>query len=180
MDPEFAGFERKKGYFPLCYVCLTQYDVTFLNFPGVEVAFQPQTLENTLGRYLAANGKTQLRIAETEKYAHVTFFFNGGVEAPDEGEDRALIPSPKVATYDLQPEMSAYEVAQEAVERIQSGKYDVMILNFANPDMVGHTGIMEAAMAAVHAVDQCVQKVVDAILATAAPASLLLTTATLR
>lgn len=161
--PDFDGFERKNGYFPVYYVCMTQYDKTFGD--RVHVAFKPESLNNTLGEYLAANGKTQLRIAETEKYAHVTFFFNGGVEAPNEGEDRALIPSPKVATYDLKPEMSAYEVADEAVKRINSGKYDVMILNFANPDMVGHTGVMGAATAAVHAVDACVKKVVDAILA---------------
>ena len=120
-------------------------------------------MHNTLGEYLAKMGKTQLRIAETEKYAHVTFFFNGGVEAPNEGEDRALIASPKVATYDLKPEMSAYEVTDEAVRRIESGKYDVMILNFANCDMVGHTGVMDAAVAAVHAVDSCVRMVVEAI-----------------
>jgi 2,3-bisphosphoglycerate-independent phosphoglycerate mutase len=130
------------------------------------VAYHPESLDNTLGAYLAENGLTQLRIAETEKYAHVTFFFNGGVETPNAGEDRALIASPKVATYDLQPEMSAYEVASEAVRRVESGKYDVMILNFANPDMVGHTGVMEAATAAVHAVDACAGKVVDAILKT--------------
>ena len=163
IDPNFEGFERKKGYFPLKYVCLTQYDVRFLDFPGVEVAFKPQSLKHTLGEYLAEEGKTQLRIAETEKYAHVTFFFNGGVEAPNEGEDRCLIPSPKVATYDLKPEMSAYEVAEEAVKRIESGKYDVMILNFANSDMVGHTGVMEAAVKAVHAVDECTAKVVEAV-----------------
>lgn len=161
---DFDGFPRKKGFFPLYYVCMTQYDKTFGD--RVHVAFKPVSLDNTLGQYLAACGKTQLRIAETEKYAHVTFFFNGGVEAPNENEDRCLIPSPKVATYDLKPEMSAYEVAQEAVKQIESDKYDVMILNFANPDMVGHTGVMEAAVAAVHAVDACVEKVVDAILAT--------------
>ncbi len=160
---DFDGFERKHGFFPVKYVSMTQYDKTFGN--RLEVAFKPETLSNTLGEYLAACGKTQLRIAETEKYAHVTFFFNGGVEAPNAGEDRALIPSPKVATYDLQPEMSAYEVAAEAVERIESGKYDVMILNFANPDMVGHTGVMEAAVKAVHAVDECLGRVTDAIFA---------------
>jgi len=165
-DPAFDAFERKKGFFPLEYVCLTQYDVRFLEFDNVSIAYKPQSLTNTLGEYLAKNGKTQLRIAETEKYAHVTFFFNGGVEAPNEGEDRALIPSPKVATYDLKPEMSAYEVAEEAVKRIESGKYDVMILNFANPDMVGHTGILGAAVKAVHAVDECLEKVVNAVLAT--------------
>ena len=159
---DFDGFVRKKGFFPVHYVCFTQYDATFGD--KVQVAFKPETLRNTLGEYLAGLGKTQLRIAETEKYAHVTFFFNGGVEAPNQGEDRALIPSPKVATYDLKPEMSAYEVAAEAVKRIHSGKYDAMILNFANPDMVGHTGVMEAATAAVHAVDACVEQVVQAIL----------------
>ncbi len=163
IDPEFSGFARKNGYFPLDFVCLTQYDVRFLEFPGVLVAYKPQSLDNTLGQYLAAHGKTQLRIAETEKYAHVTFFFNGGVEEPNPGEDRSLIPSPKVATYDLQPEMSAYQVAEEAVKRIESGKYDVMILNFANPDMVGHTGVMAAATAAIHAVDECAAKVVEAV-----------------
>ena len=159
---DFDGFERRNGFFPVHYVCMTQYDKTFGD--KVNVAFKPEGLTNTLGEYLAASGKTQLRIAETEKYAHVTFFFNGGVEAPNENEDRCLIPSPKVATYDLQPEMSAYEVAEEAVKRIESGKYDVMILNFANPDMVGHTGVMDAAVKAVHAVDECVGKVLDAIL----------------
>ena len=161
---DFDGFPRKNGFFPLYYVCMTQYDKTFGD--RVHVAYRPDSLSNTFGAYLAQNGLTQLRIAETEKYAHVTFFFNGGVEAPNPGEDRALIPSPKVATYDLQPEMSAYQVADEAVKRIESGKYDVMILNFANPDMVGHTGVMEAATAAVHAVDACAAKVVEAILKT--------------
>lgn len=159
---DFDGFERKKGFFPLTYVSMTQYDMTFED--KLSVAFKPETLQNTLGQYLAKLHKTQLRIAETEKYAHVTFFFNGGVEAPNPLEDRCLIPSPKVATYDLKPEMSAYEVTEEAVKRIDSGKYDVMILNFANPDMVGHTGVMEAAVKAVHAVDVCLEKVVDAIL----------------
>ena len=161
VDPAFDGFERKKGLFPLHYVCLTQYDATM---PNVEVAFKPQVLTNVMGEYLAKCGKTQLRIAETEKYAHVTFFFNGGVEAAFEGEDRALIASPKVATYDLQPEMSAFEVADECVKRIESGKYDVIILNFANCDMVGHTGIFDAAVKAVEAVDTCVGKVVTAVL----------------
>ena len=158
IDPAFDGFERE--YFPVYYVCMTQYDKTF---PNVHVAYKPQVLSNTLGEYLAKNGKKQFRIAETEKYAHVTFFFNGGVEQPNEGEDRFLIPSPKVATYDLQPEMSAYEVAEKACEMIRSGNYDVMILNFANPDMVGHTGVMEAAVKACEAVDECVGKVVAAI-----------------
>ena len=160
--PEFDGFDRKKGFFPLHYVCMTQYDKTFGT--RVHVAFKPEHLSNTFGAYISSMNKTQLRIAETEKYAHVTFFFNGGVEAPNPGEDRALIPSPKVATYDLKPEMSAYEVTAEAVKRIESGKYDVMILNFANPDMVGHTGVMEAAVKAVHAVDECAAEVVSAIL----------------
>ncbi len=157
-EPDFDGFER--GDLNLDYVCMTQYDATFKN---VKVAYKPQSLENTLGEYLAKNNLKQFRIAETEKYAHVTFFFNGGVEKPNEGEDRYLIPSPKVATYDMQPQMSAYEVADKAVEQIESGKYDVMILNFANPDMVGHTGILEAAVAAVTAVDECVAKVMGAI-----------------
>ncbi len=161
---DFDVFPRKNGFFPLYYVCMTQYDKTF--GARVHVAYQPESLSNTFGAYLSEKGLTQLRIAETEKYAHVTFFFNGGVEAPNPGEDRALIASPKVATYDLKPEMSAYEVADEAVKRIESGKYDVMILNFANPDMVGHTGVMAAATAAVHAVDTCAEKVVEAILKT--------------
>lgn len=162
VDPDFNGFERKKGFFPLYFVCMTQYDATM---PNVEVAFKPQKLTNTFGEYISKNGLTQLRIAETEKYAHVTFFFNGGVETTFEGEDRALIPSPKVATYDLKPEMSAYEVCDEVVSRINSGKYDVIILNYANCDMVGHTGIFDAAVAAVEAVDTCIGKTVDAILA---------------
>lgn len=160
VDPDFKGFERANGFFPLYYVCLTQYDKTM---PNVVVAFKPQTLENTFGEYISRLGYRQLRIAETEKYAHVTFFFNGGVETQYEGEDRALIPSPKVATYDLKPEMSAYEVAEEAVKRIDSKQYDVIILNFANCDMVGHTGVFDAAKAAVEAVDACVGKVVNAV-----------------
>ncbi len=162
VDEEFAGFQRKNGWFPLTYVCMTQYDATM---PNVQVAFRPQSLDNTLGEYLSNNGKTQLRIAETEKYAHVTFFFNGGVEREFDGEDRVLINSPKVATYDLQPEMSAYPVCDAVVERIQSGNYDVIILNYANCDMVGHTGVFSAAKAAVEAVDACVGKTVDAALA---------------
>ena len=161
---DFNGFERRFGFFPLYYVSMTQYDKTFEN--ALHVAFKPQSLANTFGAYVADKGLSQLRIAETEKYAHVTFFFNGGVEAPNANEDRCLIPSPKVATYDLKPEMSAYEVAAEAKARIESGKYDVMILNFANPDMVGHTGVMDAAVKAVHAVDECLNTVVNAILAT--------------
>ena len=160
VDEAFDGFERKNGFFPLYYVCMTQYDATM---PNVHVAFKPQTLENTFGEYLAKMGKTQLRIAETEKYAHVTFFFNGGVEKQYEGEDRILVASPKVATYDLQPEMSAYEVTEKVTEAIKTGKYDAIILNFANCDMVGHTGIFDAAKAAVEAVDTCVGKVYDAV-----------------
>ncbi|MDR3345266.1 MAG: 2,3-bisphosphoglycerate-independent phosphoglycerate mutase [Oscillospiraceae bacterium] len=160
VDPDFIGFPRRNGYFPLYYVCMTQYDATM---PNVRVAFAPQSLANTLGEYLSALGKTQLRIAETEKYAHVTFFFNGGVETIYPGEDRVLIPSPKVPTYDMQPEMSAYLVADAVTERVLSGKYDVIILNFANCDMVGHTGIFEAAVAAVEAVDDCVGRVEAAV-----------------
>lgn len=161
VDEKFTGFERKNGFFPLYYVCMTQYDATM---PNVHIAFKPQTLENTMGEYLSKLGKTQLRIAETEKYAHVTFFFNGGVEKQYEGEDRILVASPKVATYDLQPEMSAYEVTDKVVEAVESDKYDVVILNFANCDMVGHTGIFDAAKAAVEAVDTCVGKVRDAVI----------------
>ncbi len=160
VDPDFNGFERKNGFFPLTYVCMTQYDATM---PNVQVAFHPQSLKNTLGEYLSSHNMTQLRIAETEKYAHVTFFFNGGVETVYPGEDRVLINSPKVATYDLKPEMSAYEVTDAMVERVKSGKYDVIILNFANCDMVGHTGVFDAAKAAVEAVDTCVGRVTDAV-----------------
>ena len=160
VDPEFNGFERRNGLFPLTYVCFTQYDATM---PGVLVAFHPQSLVNTFGEYISKLGKTQLRIAETEKYAHVTFFFNGGKEEPYAGEDRALIHSPKVATYDLKPEMSAYEVCDEMIRRIESGKYDVIILNFANCDMVGHTGVFDAAVKAVEAVDTCVGRIAEAL-----------------
>lgn len=160
IETDFSGFSRDKGYFPVHFVSLTQYDETFEN---ICVAYEPQSLANTFGEYISSLGKKQLRIAETEKYAHVTFFFNGGVEPPNKKEDRALIPSPKVATYDHKPSMSAYEVADEAVIRIESGEYDVMILNFANCDMVGHTGIMEAAVKAVETVDICLGKVVEAI-----------------
>lgn len=162
VDDDFTGFVRKNGRFPLHFVCMTQYDATM---PNVDVAFKPQSLTNTFGEYIAKKGLKQLRIAETEKYAHVTFFFNGGVEATFPGEDRALINSPKVATYDLKPEMSAYEVCDEVVSRINSDKYDVIILNYANCDMVGHTGVFDAAKAAVEAVDACVGRTVDAILA---------------
>ncbi|HJC54125.1 MAG TPA: 2,3-bisphosphoglycerate-independent phosphoglycerate mutase, partial [Candidatus Gemmiger stercoravium] len=161
VDDAFDGFERRYGRFPVHYVCMAEYDATM---PNVEVAYPPVELKNVLGEYLSAHGKTQLRIAETEKYAHVTFFFNGGVEAPYEGEDRKVVPSPKVATYDLQPEMSEPGVTEECVQRIESGKYDVIILNFANCDMVGHTGVFDAAVKAVEAVDDGVGKVVDAVL----------------
>jgi len=157
-DENFAGFARE--FTPTHFVCMTQYDSSM---PNVKVAFEPQSLTNTFGEYIANKGLTQLRIAETEKYAHVTFFFNGGVEAEFEGEDRALIPSPQVATYDLKPAMSAFEVADEAVTRIKSGKYDVIVLNFANCDMVGHTGMLNAAIQAVEAVDECVGKVIAAM-----------------
>jgi 2,3-bisphosphoglycerate-independent phosphoglycerate mutase len=160
VDPEFNGFNRKNGFFPLTYVCMTQYDATM---PNVMVAFKPEALKNTLGEYISNSGLSQLRIAETEKYAHVTFFFNGGVEKQYEGEDRVLIHSPKVATYDLQPEMSAYKVTDALVERIKSGKYDVIILNYANCDMVGHTGVFSAAKAAVEAVDSCVGRIIHEI-----------------
>ena len=159
VDPDFTGFARE--FFPLTYVCMTQYDATM---PNVLVAFAPEELTNTLGEYLAANGKTQLRIAETEKYAHVTFFFNGGSEAVNEGEDRILVPSPKVSTYDLKPEMSAYEVSEKVNAAVRSGKYDVIILNFANCDMVGHTGVFDAAVKAVEAVDTCVGTLYDAVM----------------
>lgn len=161
VDPDFDGFERKNGFFPLTYVCMTQYDATM---PNVEVAFKPQTLANTMGEYISSLGMHQLRIAETEKYAHVTFFFNGGVEKVYEGEDRILVKSPSVATYDLQPEMSAYKVTEKIIPAIESGKYDMIILNYANCDMVGHTGVFDAAVKAVEAVDDCVGQVVDAIL----------------
>jgi len=160
VDPDFKGFERRNGFFPVKFVCFTQYDATM---PNVSVAFKPQSLANTLGEFISSKDMTQLRIAETEKYAHVTFFFNGGVQTLYKGEDRILVDSPKVATYDLQPEMSAYEVTEKCVSAIESGKYDVIILNFANCDMVGHTGIFEAAVKAVEAVDECVGKVTDAI-----------------
>ena len=159
VDEAFDGFERKNGFFPLNYVCMTQYDETM---PNVTVAFPPEELKMTLGEYLAANNMTQLRIAETQKYAHVTFFFNGGEEKTFEGEDRILIQSPDVPTFDLQPEMSAYPVCDAVCEQISSGKYDAVILNFANCDMVGHTGIFDAAVKAVEAVDTCVGKVVKA------------------
>ena len=156
---EFDGFERGERK-QVAYVCFTEYDVTI---PNKSIAFHKVELTNTFGQFLAENGKTQARIAETEKYAHVTFFFNGGVEEPNKGEDRILVNSPKVATYDLKPEMSAYEVCDKLVEAIKSDKYDVIIINFANPDMVGHTGVEAAAIAAVEAVDACVGKAVAAL-----------------
>lgn len=156
---EFEGFDRGERIHTT-YVCFTEYDVTI---PNKLIAFHKTEITNTFGEYLAANHMTQARIAETEKYAHVTFFFNGGVEEPNEGEDRILVKSPKVATYDLKPEMSAYEVCDKLVDAIKSQKYDVIIINFANPDMVGHTGVEEAAVRAIEAVDECVGKTVDAI-----------------
>jgi len=161
--PDFSDFRRAEFLAPV-YVGLTQYDVSFEGF--LSTAFKPQNMKNTLGEILSANGKIQLRIAETEKYAHVTFFFNGGVEAPTENETRVLIPSPKVDTYDKKPSMSAYEVAQKAVEEIETGEYDVVILNFANCDMVGHTGVFNAAVEAVQAVDACLKTVVEALVKT--------------
>ncbi len=157
----FDGFDLKGKTRKVYWVCMSQYDE---KFTGIDIAFGNETYTNTLGEYLAKNGKTQLRIAETEKYAHVTFFFNGGVEAPNEGETRILVPSPKVATYDLQPEMSAEEVCSRAIAEIEKGKFDVMILNYANCDMVGHTGVIPAAEKAVATVDDCVRKVVECIL----------------
>ena len=165
VDPDFKGFERKHGFFPLTYVCMTQYDATM---PNVLVAYPPESLSMTMGEYLSKCGKTQLRIAETQKYAHVTFFFNGGEERTFPGEDRILIPSPsseEVPTFDLKPEMSAYEVTEAVLPCINEDKYDVIILNFANCDMVGHTGVMEAAKKAVKTVDECVGRIVDAIVA---------------
>ncbi len=156
---EFDGFEREKRL-DLTYVCFTEYDETI---PNKTVAFHKVSITNTFGEFLAAHHMKQARIAETEKYAHVTFFFNGGVEEPNEGEDRILVKSPKVATYDLKPEMSAYEVCDKLVEAIRSLKYDVIIINFANPDMVGHTGVEKAAVKAIEAVDECVGRAVDAI-----------------
>lgn len=158
-DKEFEGFSRKNGYVKLAFATMTQYEKGL----DVEIAYQPQTLTNTLGEVLYKEGMKQLRIAETEKYAHVTFFFNGGVEAPLEGEERILVPSPKVATYDLQPEMSAIEVTDKVVEQINAKNHDIIILNFANGDMVGHTGVVPAAVKAVETVDTCVGRLVAAI-----------------
>ncbi|MBR5537634.1 MAG: 2,3-bisphosphoglycerate-independent phosphoglycerate mutase [Clostridia bacterium] len=159
VDEDLKDIERKNGFVPVCFVCTTEYDATM---PNVSVAYPRQKLDNIFGAYISKLGLTQLRIAETEKYAHVTFFFNGGVEQTFPGEDRCLIASPQVATYDLKPEMSAYEVTEECVKRIESGAYDVIILNFANCDMVGHTGCYDAACKAVSVVDECVGKVVEA------------------
>lgn len=158
-DDNFEGFTRGPRV-KTTYVCFTEYDVTIEN---KQVAFVKEEITNTFGEFLAQKGLKQARLAETEKYAHVTFFFNGGVEEPNEGEDRILVKSPKVATYDLQPEMSAYEVCDKLVEAIKSDKYDVIIINFANPDMVGHTGVEAAAIKAIEAVDECVGKAVDAV-----------------
>ena len=160
VDKDFNEFETKK--LDTYFVCFTNYDETM---PNVKIAFKKEPLVNTLGEVLANNGLTQLRIAETEKYAHVTFFFNGGEEKQYAGEDRILVPSPKVATYDLKPEMSAYEVTDNVVKAINSDKYDVIILNYANPDMVGHTGSLPAAIKAIETIDECVGKVVEAMLA---------------
>ena len=161
VDPDFTGFPRKNGFFPLHFVCMTQYDATM---PNVHVAFPPEALTMTMGEYISKNGLTQLRIAETQKYAHVTFFYNGGEEKTFPGEDRILIKSPDVETFDLKPEMSAYEVTDAVVKAIEEDKYNMIILNYANCDMVGHTGIEEAAAKAVEAVDACVGRTVDAIL----------------
>lgn len=161
VDPSFTGFERRNGYFPVTFVCMAQYDA---EMPNVLVAFPPEELKMTFGEFLSKNGKKQLRLAETQKYAHVTFFFNGGEEKQFEGEDRILVDSPKVATFDMKPEMSAYEVCDNLVKSIKSDKYDVIIINFANPDMVGHTGILEAAVKAIEAVDECVGRALEAIL----------------
>ncbi|MFQ8663087.1 MAG: 2,3-bisphosphoglycerate-independent phosphoglycerate mutase, partial [Lachnospiraceae bacterium] len=158
-DDMFDGFDRGERI-KTTFVCFTEYDVTIEN---KQVAFVKEEITNTFGEFLAKNGKKQARIAETEKYAHVTFFFNGGVEEPNEGEDRILVKSPKVATYDLKPEMSAYEVCDKLVDAIKSETYDVIIINFANPDMVGHTGVENAAIKAIEAVDECVGKTVEAI-----------------
>ena len=159
VDKDFKEFETvdlKNLYF----VCFTQYDETM---PNVEIAFKPTVLNNTFGEYISSKGLKQLRIAETEKYAHVTFFFNGGNEKQYEGEDRILVPSPKVETYDLKPEMSAYEVTDNVLEAIKSEKYNAIILNYANPDMVGHTGNLDAAVKAIETIDECVGKVVETV-----------------
>lgn len=161
IDDEFNNFARKKGYLPLCFVTMTSYDA---NFNNVSVAYYPQKYKNTLGEYLSNQSLTQLHIAETQKYAHVTYFFNGGIEKPYDGETRILIDSPKIATFDKKPEMSAYEVTDAVIKEIKKGEFDAIIINFANCDMVGHTGIMEAAVKAVETVDKCVEKVVNSVL----------------
>ena len=161
-DPEFTGFERKNGFFPVHYVCFTLYESKLAKL--AHIAFEPRVPKLTIGEYLSKLGKTQFRIAETEKYNHVTTFFNGGADVQFEGEDRILVHSPKVATFDLKPEMSAHEVTEKACAQIESGKYDFMVLNFANADMVGHTGILDAAVKAIAAVDECAKTVVDCIL----------------
>jgi len=155
-DMPEAGMHTIPG---LQYYCMTPYDASF---KGVHILFDKENVENTLGEYVASKGLKQLHIAETEKYAHVTFFLNGGRETPFDGEDRILVPSPKVATYDLQPEMSAYEVRTKLVEAIREDKYDLIVVNFANGDMVGHTGVYSAIEAAVKAVDECVKDVIEA------------------
>ncbi len=160
-DKDFTGFDRGKGYIPTYFVTMTQYDDTLKN---VHIAYPPEVYVNTLGEYVSKLGLKQLRIAETEKYAHVTFFFSGGVEEPYEGEDRVLVPSPKVATYDLQPEMSAYELTDKVINCIKGGKYNLIVLNYANCDMVGHTGEFDAAKKAVETVDKCVGSVVNEVL----------------
>ena len=159
-DDKFTGFERKTGFIPLTFVCFKDYDESI---PNKKVAFKKENIKNTFGEFLANHGKKQLRLAETEKYAHVTFFFNGGEEKQYKGEDRILIPSPKVQTYDLKPEMSAIEVTDKVVEAINSDKYNCIILNYANPDMVGHTGSLEAAIKAIETIDGCVERVVEAM-----------------
>ncbi|MBF8982545.1 2,3-bisphosphoglycerate-independent phosphoglycerate mutase [Lutibacter sp. B2] len=163
VDEDFNGFERKKGFFPIHYACMTEYDASM---PNVSVAYTPTKITNTLGEYISDLGMKQLRIAETEKYAHVTFFFNGGIESPYKEEERILIPSPKVATYDLQPEMSAHEVTEKLIVEINKEVHDLIIVNFANPDMVGHTGSIDATIKAIETVDTCIEKIVSAIINT--------------
>lgn len=160
VDKDFIGFDRAKGFMPVNFCCMTQYDVTI----DAPVAFQPQNLHNTLGQVLSREGLKQLRIAETEKYAHVTFFFNGGVEEPEQGEERILIPSPKVATYNIKPEMSAQEVTERVIDEIKQDKHHVIVLNYANPDMVGHTGDLDATVKAIEVVDSCIGRVIDQML----------------
>ena len=160
-EEDFQGFARKRGFFFVHFVCMTQYDAKVKN---AHVAYEPLSMKNIFAEVISGEGLRQLRIAETEKYAHVTFFFNGGIERPFPGEERILIPSPKVPTYDLKPEMSAYEVTDAVINKINEDIYDVIIMNYANPDMVGHTGVYEAAVKAIEAVDQCMGRVVDAVI----------------